>query len=298
MSIGRKNGFLDYVKAAFTWRWNMLAFGGGVAFSLLSPVTGVVLPLVLASEILYLGMLSTRPKFQKAIDARAYADRTMATRKVPTSDILKEMKTGLKPEAWQRFESLRERCLSLDHLARQFRGLNLDDQSKGSELQTASLERLLWMFLKLLYSVDALNRFLKGIYRDDLAAQLAATEKDLKSAQDNKRADNVVKSLQDKLATLHQRLENYDRAKDNRDFLSIELDRIEQKVSAISEMSINSKDATDFSAQVDGITDGIAATEQAMRTLDVAPILTQEDAPPLLQREEPPPIVMGDTRRR
>lgn len=61
---------------------------------------------------------------------------------------------------------------------------------------------------------------------------------------------------------------------------------------AISEMAINTRDAADFSAQVDGITDGITATEQAMQSLDVGPVLmSREEPPPLLQRQEPPPLV-------
>jgi DNA repair ATPase RecN len=181
--------------------------------------------------------------------------------------------------------------LDLDNLAKQFRGEHLKTMSTSSEIQTSSLERLLWMYLKLLYSVDALDRFLKGTSRDSLSGQLTEAESELKEAQEKKRHENILRSLQDQVATLHQRVENYDRAVENRDYLSLELERIEQKVSVISEMAINSRDTSDFTAQVDGITDGIAATEQAMRTLDVGPMLTREDPPPLLQRQEPPPLL-------
>lgn len=291
MSRPSGNGFLKYIAAAFTWQWNLLAFSAGVAFAFLSGHPDMFLPLVAAAEIGYLGLLSTRPRFRKAVDARAYAGRSGAVQNVPTDELLRQMRAGLKPEAWRRFELLRERCLNLDNLARQFRGLQLKDSFTSSELQTASLERLLWMFLKLLYSVDALERFLKGTNRADLAEQLADSEKDLKDALEKKRPENILRSLKDKAATLHQRLENYDRAAENKDYLALELDRIEQKVNAISEMAINSRDASDFSAQVDGITDGIAATEQAIRSLDVGPVLTREEPPPLLKRQEPPPLL-------
>lgn len=283
--------FAKYVAAAFAWRWNLLAFGAGIVFAFLSGHPDMFLPLFAAAEIGYLGLLSTHPKFRKSVDARKYAGRSFAVQNVTTDELLRQIRSGLKPEAWRRYELLRDRCLHLDNLARQFRGLNMGGTSARSELQTASLERLLWMFLKLLYSVDAVDRFLKGTDRDFLAKQHAESAAELKEAQEEKRGDNVVRSLQDKVDTLHQRLENYDRAEENRDFLAIELDRIEQKVSAISEMAINSRNTEDFSAQVDGITDGIAATADAMQTLDVGPVLmSQDEPPPLLQRQEPPPL--------
>ncbi|MBM3290687.1 MAG: hypothetical protein FJY92_11095 [Candidatus Hydrogenedentes bacterium] len=286
-----QTNFVKYLSAAFAWHWNLLAFGAGVVFAFLSGHPEMFLPLVAAAEIGYLGMLSTHPRFRKAVDARKYAGRAGGVQNVSTDELLRQMRAGLKPEMWRRFETLRDRCMNLDMLARQFRGEQLKTTSTSSEIQTASLERLLWMFLKLLYSVDALDRFLKGTDRKALAAQQTAGETELKDAQTNKRNENVIRSLQDKVATLHQRLENYDRAAENREFLALELDRIEQKVNAISEMAINSRETSDFSAQVDGITDGIAATEQAMRSLDVGPVLTREDPPPLLQRQEPPPLL-------
>ncbi|MFA6244144.1 MAG: hypothetical protein WC655_24595, partial [Candidatus Hydrogenedentales bacterium] len=240
-----------------------------------------------AGEIGHLGMLSTRPRFRKAIDARKYSKAVG----VNTDEVLKQMQASLKPEAWERFESLRNRCLRLEQLAQQFRGIQASEQSTVKDFQTNSLERLLWMFLKLLYSLDALNLFLRGTNRVELAKQFESSEKELKAAQESKRSEKVTKSLQDKLDTLRQRLDNYDKTLENRDFLAIELDRIEQKVNAISEMAINSRDAADFSAQVDGITEGIAATEEAMRSLDVAPVLEREDHPSLLRRATPPPLL-------
>ncbi|MBI4558222.1 MAG: hypothetical protein HY706_11625 [Candidatus Hydrogenedentes bacterium] len=278
-------GFLKYVQAAFVWRWNLLALGAGVALAFLSGQPDVILPLVAAAEIGYLGLLSTRPRFRKAVEARASTRLRPEVRTVESTQVLKQMQSVLKPEAWARFEGLRDRCLHLDRLARQFRGLQSSDNFPASELQTGSLERLLWMFLKLLYSVDALNRFLWGTNRAELAKQLESSQKELQAAQAGQRSEKVLRSLQDKVATLKQRLENYDRAAENREFLTLELDRIEQKVNVISEMAINTRDAADFTAQVDGITDGIAATEEAMRSLDVAPVLERETPPPLLTEQ-------------
>jgi len=273
-----RKGFLSYAAAAFLWHWNLLAFGAGCTLAFLSGRPDVVLPLLGAAEIGYLGLLSTHPRFRKAIDARDIRRETP----IEQAHVMEEIRDALKPEAWARFERLRDRCLRLDHLARQFRGPDAMGSNAASEIQTSSLERLLWMFLKLLYSLDALNAFLSGTHRSDLAQQVASAEKELDAAKANQRVDKFLKSYDDKLQTLRQRLSNYDRAAENREFLAVELDRIEQKVNAISEMAISSRDAADFTSQVDGISEGIAATEEAMRTLEVAPMLQRDQPPPLL----------------
>ena len=63
-------GFGKYIKTAFTNRWNLLWFGGAAAFALLTPVPDVVLAIVSAVEITYLGLLGTHPKFQAYVDAQ------------------------------------------------------------------------------------------------------------------------------------------------------------------------------------------------------------------------------------
>jgi len=274
----RRGAFLEYLKAAFLWRWNLLAAGAGVIFALLSGRPDLVLPLIGAGEIIYLGLLTTNERFRKAIDARAFMRMPQPDQK----ELLTQIQSVVKPEAWARFDRLRERCLTLSKISEQFRGPQAAGSPVVTDLQTSSLERLLWIFLKLLYSQDALRRFLNTTDRDGLVQEIEATEKALESAEEKARGEKLISSLKDKLETLGQRLENYDRAAENREFLAIEIDRIEQKVNAIGEMALNSRDAADISAQVNGIAEGVSATEEAMRSLEVAPVLQREEVPRLL----------------
>src|SRR4051812_21848261 len=137
----QRTPFADYVKAAFLWHWNLLFFGAGGALALLSAPT-VVLPLVLAGEVAYLGLLTSRPHFRSAIDAR----KRNPAGPVDNDKLMAQIRGVLKPEAWQRFEDLRRRCLTLNKLAEQFRGPGNAREETANELQTDSLERLLWMF--------------------------------------------------------------------------------------------------------------------------------------------------------
>ncbi len=278
-----RSGFVDYVKAAFLWHWNLLAVGAGVVLAVLSRRTDVVLPLLGAGELLYLGLLTTRPRFQKAIDARRLGGELS-----PQTDpkILDKIQDQLQPEDWARFENLRKRCLALSRIAEQIRGPQNADTTRVQDMQTESLERLLWMFLKLLYSQDALKRFLLATNRNQIQIQIAACDKELQEATSNKRSDKLLRSLEDKLDTLKQRLSNFDRAEENRQILTAEIDRIEQKVNAISELSVSSRDPADVSAQVDGIAEGVSVTEEAIRKLDVPPLFETETAPRFLSQSE------------
>lgn len=277
----KRSPLIDYVKAAFLWRWNLLAFGAAVAFGILSGKPDVVLPLAAAAEIAYIGLLTSQPRFRKAVDVKT----AFGQPEVDDKDLLREMKTIIKRDAWARYEALRDRCLSLNRLAAQFRGPHAPENETILDLQTSSLERLLWMFLKLLYSQDALSQFLRGTDRGQLQRELERCEKQLKDAADANRDPKFIRSLQDKQQTLKQRLDNYDHAYRNLEFIGIELDRIEQKVNAIAELAINAPNAMDITAQVDGIAEGISATEEAMRDFDIAPVLQKDTAPRLLREE-------------
>jgi hypothetical protein len=74
MAEPKRAGLLRYLKEAFVFRWNLLVLGGAGAAALLSGQFDTLMPLVAAIELLYLGGLSSLPRFQAAIDARAHAE--------------------------------------------------------------------------------------------------------------------------------------------------------------------------------------------------------------------------------
>ena len=50
------------MKRAFTWHWHLLGLGVGVVAGIFSGHPEMVLPLVAAGELLYLGMLGTNDR--------------------------------------------------------------------------------------------------------------------------------------------------------------------------------------------------------------------------------------------
>lgn len=267
----KKAGWVRYLKEAFTYRWNLLIFGGAAAAAILSPQPDIVLPLVMAGEMAYLGGLTTLPRFQSAIDAKARAEvRGLATGSAPAplakKQQLAEILGSLEPERRSRFLRLRARCMEMARIANAVRGETRDESGAAAELRTPALDRLLWGFLKLLLSQQALGRFLKAADGAAIERQLA----DLKLKQDKaakKNDERIVKAVTDAVVTAELRLENYQKARDNDEFISIELDRLENKIQALTEMAISHQDPGDLSVQVDAVAEGLSQTEQTINDL-------------------------------
>ena len=150
------------------------------------------------------------------------------------------------------------------------------------------LDRLLWLFLRLLVSKTALDRFLLTMNEAEITTRLADLRKSFEAAQSGG-DERVVRSLQDSIAMAELRLDNFGRARKNADFVSIELDRIEGKIQTLAEMAVNRQDPDFLSSQVDSAAESMRQTEKAVSELQHLTGLAD-------QLEEPPPIMETDLR--
>jgi hypothetical protein len=309
----RRAGMPDYLKEAFLFRWNLLFLVGGAAAAALTPLAGVLLPLVAAGELTYLTGLVSIPRFRSAIDAKVHAAGKSAAAGGATAEppavSLVTMLTGLPTDARTRFEKLHARCLEMRGIAAGVRGAAGDQGSSAEEIRTPGLDRLLWLFLRLLVSKTALDRFLQTMNQQEIAKRLEDLRKTLATAQapsvqtpsaqtpsaqtpsaQSGSDDRIVKSLQDSIAMCELRLDNYRRAKKNAEFVTIELDRIEGKIQALAEMAVNRQDPDFLSSQVDSAADSMRQTEKAVSELQHLTGLAD-------QLEEPPAILEADLRQ-
>jgi len=294
----------DYLREAFLFRWNLLFFLGGATAAALLPLSGVLLPLVAAGELTYLTGLVSVPRFRAAIDAKVHAAGRALGGSAPPSQppvSLVAMLAGLPADARTRFQRLHARCVEMRGIAAGVRGAAGDQSSSAEEIRTPGLDRLLWLFLRLLLSKAALDRFLQTMNEKEIAAKLVDLRKSLATAQAAQAAqpvqpvktesdDRVVKSLQDSIAMGELRLDNYNRAKKNAEFVTIELDRLEGKIQALAEMSVNRQDPDFLSNQVDSAADSMRQTEKAVSELQHLTGLSE-------QLDEPPPILEADLRQ-
>jgi hypothetical protein len=288
--VRRGAGLAQYLKEAFLFRWNLLLFLGGLAAGALSPLPDAILPLVGAAELAYLIGLVSIPRFRAAIDATDHARRRPPLVEAHGGEAsersLPEVLAALDRDARDRFQRLRRRCLEMRHIARGVSGRSGSDRSV-EELQSPGLNRLLWVFLKLLRSQQALTRFLDATDEEAIQATLDGLVSRREAAGAAGAAgsnDRIGRSLQDSIATTQLRLDNYRKAASNHEFVTIELDRIESKINAIAEMAVSHQDPDFISSQVDSVAQSMGHAEEAIRELHHITGLTEE-------MEEPPPIL-------
>jgi hypothetical protein len=257
-----------YLKSAFLYHWNMLAFLGGMGFAVLSGQPDVACPLVLAAEVAYLGLLGTHPKFQKYVDAReSQAAKQQASAGV--QDTMKRILWALPDKQAQRFKALRARCLELRQIAADLKD---SDPAGGlphlDDMQMAGLDRLLWIYLRLLFTETMLERFFQktteASIRDDikgLEERLGRTSEKDSDPQKQK----LRKALQDNLDTCRERLANFQKARDNSELVQAELDHLENKIRSLSELAVNRQDPDFILGQVDLVASSMVQTERIAR---------------------------------
>jgi hypothetical protein len=286
----RGAGLKDYLKEAFLFRWNLLFFLAGVAGAAIAPLPDVTIPLVFAGELAYLTALTSLPRFRAAIDAKVHAAQgTKPTEQPTTTPSLVAMLAGLPGEARKRFEQLHARCIEMRHLAVGVRGASGRDAGSAEEIRTPGLDRLLWLFLRLLMSKNSLDRFLTTMDSEEISTRLDQLRKDVAAAQ-QAGDERIVRSLQDSIAMAELRLDNYERAKKNAQFVTIELDRIEGKIQALAEMAVNRQDPDLLSSQVDSAAESMRQTEKAVSELQHLTGLADE-------LQDPPAILDADLRQ-
>jgi chemotaxis protein histidine kinase CheA len=284
-------GFGKYIKTAFANRWNLLVLLGGLGFAVVSPIPLVLTPLVLAAEVAYLGLLGTHPKFQAYVDAQAAASERKQ-KSYTSHEALRQIMQLLPPQALARFEKLRAQCLDLRQIAADIaHSRTAEVGAPLDSLQLAGLDRLLWIFLRLLFTEYSLSKFLDRTNPRLIKQEIDTTEQRLKQvAPDDAsaHAQKIRRTLEDSLQTCKDRLANYEKAKANHELVQLEIDRLENKIKSLAELSVNRQEPDFISGQVDQVAGSMLETEKTMNELQFATGLApvDEDVPELVQ----PPV--------
>jgi DNA repair exonuclease SbcCD ATPase subunit len=284
-------GLGKYFKSAFLYRWNVLAFLGGLGFALVSGYPDVVLPLVLAAELGYVGLLGTHPKYQRYVDAQeAVKHRTADSEKAVQA--LRHILASPPRLSMARFEKLRSRCMELRQIASDLKQPGaIGDGAPLEALQLAGLDRLLWIFMRLLFTQHSIARFLEQTSMEKIQAEVAEVEKRiarLKPDDPSPHIQKVRRTLEDNLQTCRDRLVNYEKAQANHELVGLEIDRLENKIKSLAELAVNRQEPEFISSQVDQVATSMVETEKTMNELEFATGLShlEESVPELLR----PPV--------
>lgn len=284
-------GLAKYFKSAFMNRWNLLAFFAGSGVAALSGIPEVIFPLVFAAEFGYVSLLGAHPKYQAYVDAQA-AKRLRESGSQANSQMLQQILRTLPKPALKRFEELRARCLELRQIAMD---LKQSDQLGSSEplesFQLAGLDKLLWIFLRLLFTQFSLAKFLERTSIEQIQRDIKFSETRLQQVpanDDSLHTQKIRRTLEDNLKTCQDRLANYEKAQDNHELVGLEIDRLENKIRSLAELAVNRQDPEFISGQVDQVAHSMLETEKTMNDLQFATGLgpVEDAAPELVQAKQ------------
>ena len=258
-----------YIKAAFLNRWHLLGLAAGAAFTALSGEWGVALPLLAAAEIGWLGFVGTHPRFRQFIDIQDHHklrnDDAQAAGKR-----MRLMLNSLPRGAQRRYQTLRKQCEEMRSITSQYQAAHGSSSDNAvADVRLDGLDRLLWLFLKLLYTEHSLNRFFETTTIDSIRREIAQIEGRLrKETSREKPRDRIVATLQDSLKTCQSRRDNFEQARDSYELVKAEQKRLENKIRSLAETGISKGDPGLLSDQVDSVAGSIQETEKTLSELE------------------------------
>ena len=261
-----------YIKAAFTNHWNLLGLAGGVGFSLVTGQPEIGLPLVAAAELAWLGFVGTHPRFRKFVDLRERS-KSDASGAEAAEARMKRMLNSLPRGAQQRFDKLMDQCEELRCITSQYQRAHGKDLSSEAiaDVRLDGLDRLMWLFLKLLFTESSLNRFFETTSIDDITKEIKQVSQRLEREEDrpeNAQRHRIIATLKDNLQTCELRKQNFERARDSFELVKAEQRRLENKIRSLAEMGISQGDPATLSSQVDTVAGSVHETEKTLSELE------------------------------
>jgi len=248
----------DYIRKAFNARPigmfvppNWIGLG---IFSLLGILNPGFWVIGLGLELGYLWVLGTNERFQRFVNA----SKQVLTRRQWQSKV-DTLVQQLNSEDQQRYRNLEIRCLSL--LEQQARLQTTPTQAL--QAQNEGLGRMLWLYLRLLSTRQAINRMLWGSKGSlDPSADLEERIGQLKAKLNEQLSEDLRKSYTGQIEILEQRMEKRREAKEKLAFLDAELTRIQEQIELVREQAVLTADPETISQRVDQITTTLGSTSQ------------------------------------
>jgi len=205
----------------------------------------------LGLELGYLWILGTNHRFQRFVAA----SRQLLTQQQwqKRTDALVRQ---LSSEDQQKYRSLEERCRTL--LNQQ---LHIQTPSQGLQAEGEGLGKLLWVYLRLLATRQAINRIIR-VGASEEAAALEERIRALQAQLHEQLTEDLKKSLTGQIEILQQRMEKRREAKEKLAFLDAELTRIQEQVELVREQAVLSADPETISQRIDQVTATLGTTTQ------------------------------------
>jgi hypothetical protein len=273
-------GLWDYVKGAFNARVrvkglgqvpvNWLALAGVGVASIALPA---LLPIGLGLELAFLTAASHSPRFRKVMDGQVLLGEREAW-----DAKRRELSGRLSAESAKRLAALERRCALLTG---QGGGPAAVAAAPIDAVRQGSVDRLTWIYLRLLQSREAIQRQTGGDVKRRVELELKAKTLELEGLATGG-GEPVRKSLESTVAILKRRLDNLNAAADKLRYIESELERIEQQVELLIEESAFAEGTDHLSDRIDTVTATLedANSWMAANAELLGTVATELEAPP------------------
>ncbi|MEI8195098.1 MAG: hypothetical protein WCI73_04235 [Phycisphaerae bacterium] len=250
-------GLKDYISAAFHARpWGMfvppnwIALGAFALGGLINPGFWI---LGAGLELGYLYLLGMNPRFQRIIQGQQLlaAQQSWLARQ-------QHQLTQLTPPDQNRYRQLEKRCAGILEQQRSMDTSPLDLQAQGG-----GLSRLIWIYLRLLLTRQAIDRVLGDAQDPESEQNLQERISQLAvQIHDQRVSEDIRNSLSGQKDILEQRLAKQKEGREKLTFLEAEMTRIEEQVELIREQAAVSADPKTVSQRIDLVTADLSGRSQ------------------------------------
>ncbi|MFP2931292.1 hypothetical protein ACLESO_40110 [Pyxidicoccus sp. 3LG] len=244
---------------------NLVGLGTAAASA---AMTGEPLPALVALglEGIYLGVLSSMSRFQRAVRAKTPDDPEAARKQV---DALQADLAPSQREHYQQLLGLKEKILA-----------NYRKLPGGKVLEADSeprLDALLTSFLRLISTLNQYRSYLNSSDREHLQREVKELEDDL-ARETNPRLKDVK---QNRVDILRKRLARFEQAGESREVVSHQLAGIEDLMRLTHEQSIAIRDPESVNRQLTVLSAEAEATEESVRQMEQFLEFSEETRGPL-----------------
>lgn len=260
-----------YIKAAFGSRWNLLGLAAGIGLIVISGQYQLGLPLLAAAEVAWLGFAGTHPSFRRYV-AIQENQRNRADEAEAAKTRMRMMLGSLPRGAQRRYEGLKKQCDEMRMLTRHYQEAQGTEADQTlADMRLGGLDRLMWLFLKLLYTEHSLNRFFETTSLEEIENEIRQIEARLKREAErpaDQQRDRMLATMQDSLKTCELRKQDFERARESYELVKAEQRRLENKIRSVAETGFSKGDPSILSSQVDDVTESLHDTEKALNDLE------------------------------
>jgi hypothetical protein len=268
--LERRKDDISYAREAFFDQYNLITLVGLGALTAVSAVTMPLATPLLGSllvgwEVAWMGIAPSSPRFRRSVRARKNAadlEQRDAKRKAGVG--------ALPPELKGRFEAAAAIAREIRAQAEQHGG---EDELNLLEETLAKLDHLLEQYAQMLGAAHRIGQLLRSPEGATLKRRVVELEKELAKLEPGRLREAKEKNL----AVLRQRADRFDRSKEEKEYLDVSLETLENTLKLVRDQVVAATSAGSISSSLDGVLVELGRHREHMQNVERE--LHGQDAP-------------------